>query len=855
MHANVHTDRAGGGGGSWRLPPDETLQVADPKQKEEQDLFPPEGHNWRSIVFSLLVIGFVISGIVTAIYLLGYVDELLYWSGKRMKLDDFLQKEIIPQRLPSMWINSKKFVFQSDDGGLAVLDTATNTVSTLVTNHTIRQINVKGYQCSHDLRYVLFKHNVKQVYRISFTALYTVYDVANDHHMPIRLKRSPKLQTARLQYVSWIGNTTAIAIVAANDIYIRQSPSDEEDHRLTFTGEENTIYNGVPDWLYEEEIFTSFEAMWFSLDGNHIMYATFNDSRVGQMTYPWFTTTTTLSAGRDDNRTLFPISKQMRYPTPGSINPEVTLWVVDIRNLSNIITSELSRPAALEEQDHYFLSASWINAPNMRISTVWITRPQNMSFVASCESPSWQCIEHHSERAPENEWLDILPHPVFAPDGDSFLMMASVQETGTEHFTHIKHVTITQQRIAVISHGRYEVVRILAWDTYNHLVYYLGTHGKRPGQQHLYVVKDPVNEELKRSEPTCVTCDLSEVLWSSRYYYSNCTHFNAYVSPESHTATNSGITHYILECEGPGLPLAVVHTALNHRLVRVLYDTRPAFTRKLQELALPTQRSFEIPLPHGTRAAVQLLLPPSWREELRDAAFPVLVEVNGRPGSTSVSEQFKIDWGTYMSSHNDVVYIRLDVRGARGQGKKALYRHIGGVEVQDQIAALRYLLETLNFLDENRVGVWGWGYGGYVTAMILGSQQHVFKCGISVSPITDWLYYNSVFTERILGAPAENYKAYVEADATQRGKQIPSNSYLLMHGLADVSAPFQHGIQLARALTESGTIFRYQSYADEGHELHGVLEHVYRTMEDFLKGCLSLDSDDEKPKEVHVPNE
>ncbi|EAT40515.1 AAEL007764-PA [Aedes aegypti] len=299
----------------------------------------------------------------------------------------------------------------------------------------------------------------------------------------------------------------------------------------------------------------------------------------------------------------------------------------------------------------------------------------------------------------------------------------------------------------------------------------------------------------------------------------------------------------------------IVHTALNHRLVRVLYDTRPAFTRKLQELALPTQRSFEIPLPHGTRAAVQLMLPPSWREELRDAAFPVLVEVNGRPGSASVSEQFKIDWGTYMSSHNDVVYIRLDVRGARGQGKKALYRHIGGVEVQDQIAALRYLLETLNFLDENRVGVWGWGYGGYVTAMILGSQQNVFKCGISVSPITDWLYYNSVFTERILGVPAENYKAYVEADATQRGKQIPSNSYLLMHGMADVSAPFQHGIQLARALTESGTIFRYQSYADEGHELNGVLEHVYRTMEDFLKGCLSLDSDDEKPKEVHVPNE
>lgn len=95
-----------------------------------------------------------------------------------------------------------------------------------------------------------------------------------------------------------------------------------------------------------------------------------------------------------------------------------------------------------------------------------------------------------------------------------------------------------------------------------------------------------------------------------------------------------------------------------------------------------------------------------------------------------------------MSSHCDVVYVRLDVRGSRGQSNRALYHHLGGVEVQDQIAVLKYLLDTLNFLDETRVGVWGWGYGGYVTAMLLGSQQKVFKCGIAVSPIADWLYYS-----------------------------------------------------------------------------------------------------------------
>lgn len=122
-----------------------------------------EGHNWRSIIFSLLVIAVVIAGIVTAIYLLGYVDELLYWSGRRMKLDEYLQGELTPRRLPSAWISPTHFVFQSDDGGLAVLDTTNDSVSVLVTNHTLRQLNVKGYQCSSDLRYVLFKHNVKQV--------------------------------------------------------------------------------------------------------------------------------------------------------------------------------------------------------------------------------------------------------------------------------------------------------------------------------------------------------------------------------------------------------------------------------------------------------------------------------------------------------------------------------------------------------------------------------------------------------------------------------------------------------------------------------------------------------------------
>nr|CAD7195978.1 unnamed protein product [Timema douglasi] len=461
----------------------------------------------------------------------------------------------------------------------------------------------------------------------------------------------------------------------------------------------------------------------------------------------------------------------------------------------------------------------------------------------------------HTERASEDTWLDVQPHPVFSPDGDSFLLLATIKEgTQNDYYSHIKHVTPAQQRIAVLSHGKYEVIKILSWDTTNHLVYYLGTHAKKPGQRHLYVVRDPSTDDVRRLEPQCITCDLGEVMRSSRYWvlvtrirapkgYTNCTYFFATISPGHVAGTTS---YYVLECEGPGLPLAGIHSAVTHRLLRVLYNMRPYKTARLRELALPTMQSFEVPLSPGCNAQVQLLLPPSWREELRDAAFPVLVEVNGRPGGQSVSEKFSIDWGTYMSSHNDVVYVKLDVRGAKGQGTRPVFRRMGGAEVHDQVTVLRHLLDTRKFLDETRVGVWGWGYGGYVTAMLLGSQQNIFKCGIAVSPIADWLYYNSAFTERILGLPGDNYKGYVEADATQRARNVPSHSLYLMHGLADVTAPYQHGVALARALADAGIIFRYQSYADEGYALQGVLGHVYSSMEDYLTECLSLDEDQQQ---------
>ncbi|KAL2736924.1 dipeptidyl aminopeptidase-like protein 6 isoform X1 [Vespula squamosa] len=576
------------------------------------------GHNWRSIVFSLLVIGFVIAGIVTAIYLLGYVDELLYWSGRRLTLDECLRDDLTPHRLPPTWVSHDKFVYQADDGSLTLLDTSNNTVSLLVSNHTLVQaaerprlpmqrrfaLRIVQAQCqagkqlksknflifaslysktlsplttqsttlrtnrpvidsSHSLlriRFSMFSRKARCKVRKtssvkrdrqnwpnhfrSVTSFRPNRQMAGltpwhgaltlyHHHTPLRLHASSKVQQTRLQHATWLGNTTGLVMISENDIYLRIAPSAMEDTQLTDTGVPGIIYNGVPDWLYQEEVLPRPEATWPSPDGTHILFASFNDTKVTALEFPWFGTqsgqegsaSTPLGAPR---RGSFPPSRSVRYPTPGSANPEVDLWLLEVNSTNNLTNgngttgpwgstkTKLKPPPVLEGQEYYLISAGWVGGDASQIAVVWMTRSQNLSLVSACRAPLWECEETHTERAPEGQWLDAQPHPIFAPDGDSFLLLAAVQEGDKEHFTHIKHVTLTQQRIAVLSHGRYEVSEILAWDTKAHLVYYLGTRERRPGQKHLYVVRDPIADDPRRLEPLCVTCDLGEVLWSSR---------------------------------------------------------------------------------------------------------------------------------------------------------------------------------------------------------------------------------------------------------------------------------------------------------------------------------------------------
>jgi len=181
------------------------------------------------------------------------------------------------------------------------------------------------------------------------------------------------MHQTRLQHATWLGNTYNLLMISENDIFLRMGPSATEDTRLTDTGEPGVIYNGVPDWLYQEEVLPRPQAIWPSPDGTHILYATFNDTRVSALEFPWFGTSgqdgvgpNPLSASRS-----FPPSRSVRYPRPGFPNPEVELWIIDLSNVSstnyngtgNVTWSmkmKLRPPSLLDEEYVKLLKISFI---------------------------------------------------------------------------------------------------------------------------------------------------------------------------------------------------------------------------------------------------------------------------------------------------------------------------------------------------------------------------------------------------------------------------------------------------------------------------------------------------------------
>ncbi|KAL0116963.1 hypothetical protein PUN28_010084 [Cardiocondyla obscurior] len=838
----------------------------------------PNQRNWRGILIALLVIVAVLALIVTSVALLTPPDDGPRIRGTRLHLSEVLSGELSPLLFNGSWASNRHICYRDIWGGISLLNVSSIESHSLMPNETFRRLNPAKFSLSPDHKFLLLAQNVKKLFRYSYLAQYVVYDL-NTRECIALTPHPEKDNHPYLLLAQWTPRGHGLVMVQDYDIYYRTGPISNTAYRVTTTAVPGILSNGVPDWLYEEEILHNREAIWMSPDGHLMLYASFNDSFVEEMHISWF---------GEGNKALYPDIRSLRYPKPGTPNPTIKLHVADLVDPKNIRQKQVKPPSIIENTEHYFSTASWISQTEVCIT--WLNRAQNFSVITICKSPMWHCQEIQKISG-ESGWVDTPPEaPLFSTNGSSYIAISPVKDGPAGYFKHIVWTNVLRKQVVPLTHGKFEVVRILVWDQINNTIYFIGIPFTRPGQRHLYRVSSTLPQMGSSLHPAvCLTCTVSSDMtnndenehrtsssswqgglinrneWHDQHeiHIDNKEHRPAKEVSKKDRLKNKNVLktgdppcqyhnaifpsadfeYFILECLGPGIPTVALYKMEMSlpRLVTTLQNNT-LLRERIGSIALPQVKTFPVQISGGYNAQVRLHLPPGLRED-EITRYPLVVQVHGAPGSQLVTDIFKVDWNTYLASRRNVIVAQIDGRGSGGQGYKLLhevYYRLGSVEVADQLEVTEYLRDSLHFVDKRRVAVWGWSYGGFVAALVLAHpEQKVFQCGISVAPIVSWELYDSAYAERYMGLPnvTSNYKGYAESNVYDKVKYLRDKMFYLIHGTADDNVQFQQSMALTRHLAKEGILFRQQVYPDVSHTLAGVKGHLYLSMEQFLEDC------------------
>lgn len=302
-------------------------------------------------------------------------------------------------------------------------------------------------------------------------------------------------------------------------------------------------------------------------------------------------------------------------------------------------------------------------------------------------------------------------------------------------------------------------------------------------------------------------------------------------------------------CQGPDIPYACIHSTTVPDRNILTFETNSRIESTLQRFDMPTLEFREIPVSDSDqRAQVRLMLPPDFDPAKK---YPMVVYAYGGPGYQAVDQKF--NWneiGTYLAGSKDVIYATVDPKGSGYQGedwRQAVYHNFGTAEVQSLTEVTRHLQANLDYIDADKVGVWGWSYGGYLSLMSLSKDTNdTFKCGASVAPVADWTLYDTYYTERYMGLNTENDNAdgYKRSSAFQYLENLRTKKYFLLHGTHDDNVHYQNSMLLSAKLEEKDILFRQQAYPDQDHSISRYRTHLDHSLVNFfLSDCFKLDDE------------
>lgn len=605
-----------------------------------------------------------------------------------------------PQSTSISWISSDEDgvgVVLDDDGNLSLENFVTGNATVLVPAEQVPS-DYWEYWIRSDLQKVLWATNYTKQYRYSYFANYEILDIATGELTPI-----VEDQAGDIQYAEFAPTGDVIAFVRGNNLYLH---NNSEVTQITFNGSPD-FFNGVPDWVYEEEIFGDRYALWWSPDATSIAYLSFNETGVGTFTIPYYM----------DNMQYappYPRELGLRYPKVGSTNPTVQFHLLEVKSLTNITVPII----AFEANNTVVGEVKWLTENSTTIMYRAYNRQQDQERYVVIDVASGESTVTR-ERDGTDGWLDNLLAVTYIGDvnGTEWYL----DESDASGWNHLYLFTYDGAQNISLTSGDWEVRSVASVDTTNQLVYYTSTQ-QHSLSSHLYSVSYPegiVTPLVDDTQPG---------------YYS-----------ASFSADNE---YYLLSYLGPDVPYQELYSTNSSTPLRTITNNSALYQR-LQNYTLPNITYFELPI-EGTEYTMNVMqrLPPNFDPSRK---YPVLFTPYGGPGAQEASYRFQpLDFNAYIASDPELEYITCTVDG-RGTGYKGrafraeVTAQLGLLEAQDQISAARQLIDMFDYIDADHVGIWGWSFGGYLAGKVVeADSDHLFSLGLSTAPVSDWRYVHSV---------------------------------------------------------------------------------------------------------------
>ncbi len=565
------------------------------------------------------------------------------------------------------------------------------------------------------------------------------------------------------------------AYVVDNNIWIRKFDYDTEV-QVTKDGELNKVLNGITDWVYEEE-FSVTRLMAWSPNSEYLTYVRFDESEVPEYSMQVY------GSG------VYPGYYNYKYPKAGEKNSKISVhsYSVETKDIK-----ELKIPV---EADSYIPRIAFTtNSDQLAVMT--LNRQQNlfnMYYVNPKSGVSRLILRDENKCYVDSEWLSSIR---FYESGFTYVS----EQDGYAHIYLYSPTGVLQRQV---TKGNWDVTRLIGYDDATKTTYYESAE-ESPLRRSVYKIDQKgVKTKLSTEEGT------NSANFSANYAY----FVNTYSNVNSPAVVS-------------------VNETKTKKVLRVLQDNT-ALREKLAGVAFSPKEFFKVHTASDLELNAWMVKPVNFDESKK---YPVLMVQYSGPNSQEVLDSYSFDWEYYLAQ-NGIIVVCVDGRGtgARGEAfRKCTYLRMGELESQDQVEAAQ-ALGKLPYVDAKRIAIWGWSFGGYNTLMSMSVGDGTFKAGIAVAPPTDWKYYDTVYTERFMRTPGENFAGYAATSPLQKAKDL-QGKLLLIHGTADDNVHFKQTMDYAEALVQAGKQFEMQFYKDRNHGIYGgnTRYHLYTRMSEFL---------------------